>query len=146
MALPHVQEAIRAQQQQSHPPVTTTPTAAAVPKSRMNKTEVRYALRLEARRAAGEIVEFAFEAITLRLADGVRYTPDFLVVYGDHVLGLEEVKGAYVREDARIKFRVAVEQFPWFRWRWAQWARGEWTERSSGAPPSAAAVRPRGSE
>ncbi len=101
----------------------------------MNKTEARYALRLAARRAAGEILQFAFEAITLRLADGVRYTPDFLVIYADHVLGLEEVKGAFVREDARIKFRVAVEQFPWFRWRWAQWARGEWTECCLGLAP-----------
>lgn len=88
----------------------------------MNKTEADYAALLELRkRAGGDIDWYAFEAITLKLADALRLTPDFFVMRADGVLELHEVKGrkkvdgrdvAWITEDARIKLKVAVEKFP----------------------------------
>jgi hypothetical protein len=68
-----------------------------------------------------------FEGVTLRLADGVRYTPDVFVEYADGVLGLDEIKGAFIRPDALTKLRIAVSQYPAFRWRLCQWRKGAWS-------------------
>lgn len=86
----------------------------------MNKTEAAYAAVLEARRLAGEIDSWKFEAIKLRLADLTYYTPDFAVVLPDGTLELHEVKavttkGAWLWEDdARVKIKVAAETYQWF--------------------------------
>lgn len=80
----------------------------------MNKTEALYAERLEGMRAAGEVVWFAFEAVTLRLADDTRYTPDFAVLTADREWEAHEVKGAWAifRDDAKVKIKVAAAMFP----------------------------------
>ncbi len=78
----------------------------------MNKTEAAYAVVLEARKRSGEIREYHYESLTVKLADGVRYTPDFYVILADDSLELHEVKGGFVRDDARIKLRVAARHTP----------------------------------
>lgn len=80
---------------------------------RVNKTEARYAERLAQLQAAGEITAYRYEAIKLRLADNTFYTPDFLVTCHEHI-ELHEVKGHW-EDDARVKIKVAAEQFPQFR-------------------------------
>jgi hypothetical protein len=89
-------------------------------KSRMNKWETEYSYELEARKQAGKILWWGYEAITLRLADGCRYTPDFAVMAIDSVgeyssgitsLQFVEIKG-WLRDDANIKFKMAGELFP----------------------------------
>ncbi len=80
--------------------------------SGMNKTESSYAGYLRLRKLAGEIVEYRFEALKLRLASATFYTPDFLVITPDRV-ELHEVKGFW-EDDARVKWKTAAEQFPWF--------------------------------
>lgn len=90
------------------------PTPRACVKSaydQMNKTEAAYAYELELRRLAGEIAWYRFEAIKLRLAAKTFYTPDFLVVLADGEVQFHEVKGFW-RDDARVKIKVAAEQFP----------------------------------
>lgn len=77
----------------------------------MNRTEAAYATTLEAARNAQEIVWYAFEGVTLKLADGCRYTPDFAVLRADGVMEMHEVKG-YWTDDARVKVKVAAEKFP----------------------------------
>lgn len=77
----------------------------------MNKTEAAYGLTLEGRKAAGELLWYAFEAVKLRLADATFYTPDFVVMASDGVLEMHEVKGFW-RDDARVKIKVAAERFP----------------------------------
>lgn len=78
----------------------------------MNKTEAEYAALLEIRkRSGGDIEWYAFEAITLKLADDTRYTPDFLVMRHDGTLECHETKGFW-RDDALIKIKVAAEKFP----------------------------------
>lgn len=81
---------------------------------RMNKTEAAYAQRLDLLKRAGEVRDWRFESITLRLGDDTRYTPDFLVVRWEGPPELHEVKGHW-RDDARVKFRVAAEMYPMFR-------------------------------
>ena len=76
----------------------------------MNKTEAAFGAHLELLKKAGEIREYWFERWTWKLADGVRYTPDF-VVLTDTGLVAYEVKG-FMRDDARIKCRTFAQLFP----------------------------------
>ena len=77
----------------------------------MNKLEAKMADELRAKQLAGEIEWFAFEAITIKLADRTRYTPDFLVMLCDGQLECWEVKGHW-EDDARVKIKVAASLFP----------------------------------
>ena len=77
----------------------------------MNKTEEAYSWVLEARKQAGEIRWWAYEQMTLKLAEGVRFTPDFAVLTIGPRLEFHEVKG-YMRDDARVKLRCAAVLFP----------------------------------
>lgn len=78
----------------------------------MNKTEAEYAGMLEARRVSGEILWWAYEAMTLKLADNTRYTPDFLLMLADGALEVHETKGGFIREDGWLKLKVAAGMFP----------------------------------
>lgn len=86
-----------------------------------SKAEERYAALLDVQRMAGEIRAWRYEAITFKLADGVRYTPDFLVTEQDGSMSLREVKG-FMREAARVRLKIAVEMYPTFAW-FLVWAR-----------------------
>lgn len=81
----------------------------------MNKTEAAYAAHLELLLHAKEIMWWRFEALKLRLADKTFYTADFAVMASDGVIELHEVKGHWM-DDARVKIKVAAEQYP-FRFR-----------------------------
>lgn len=82
-----------------------------LPTGQMNKTEAAYAQHLEARRAAGGILWFKFEAIKLRLADKTFLTVDFAVLPSDGVLEMHEVKG-FMQDDANVKLKVAAATYP----------------------------------
>lgn len=84
----------------------------ATRESGMNGTEAEYAGKLESRRRAGEIIEYHYEAVTLKLADNTRYTPDFLVMTADGELEIHEVKGGFIREDGWQKLKIAAGMFP----------------------------------
>ena len=112
-------------------------------KQGQNKTEAAYSLWLDKRKADGEILDYFYEGITLKLADATRYTPDFLVMLADGTLECHEVKagrldkktGAVVpmSEDAsRIKLNISAERFP-FRFRLAFAFKGQWFFREVGA-------------
>ncbi len=90
----------------------------------MNKTEAAYAGELELRQRAGEIVWYRFEAIKLRLAGKTFYTPDFVVIMANGEVQFHEVKGFW-RDDARVKIKVAAEQFP-FRFIAIRKTKGGW--------------------
>lgn len=85
----------------------------------MNKTETAYSQRLEAMRLAGEIQNWAFEAMKIRLADNTFYTPDFMVITADWQIEFHEVKAItkqgrwLVEDDAAVKFKVAAEMHWW---------------------------------
>jgi hypothetical protein len=93
--------------------------------SNMNKTEAAYAWILEAEKRAGEIIDWKFEPFGLRLADKTFYHPDFIVVKKDG-FEIHETKGAFIREDAIVKLKIAAEQFPWWRFKMAQYKDKQW--------------------
>jgi hypothetical protein len=81
----------------------------------MNKLERDYAQHLELLLRAGEIAGWTFEDVKLRLAKRTWYTPDFFVVPSlSFRLEFHETKGFW-RDDAKVKFKVAAEMFPTFR-------------------------------
>jgi hypothetical protein len=79
----------------------------------MNRTEARRALELDTLLRAGEIKYWGYEAITLKLAPDLRYTPDFFIRENDGSMRFEETKGRW-REDARVKIKMAAQLFPMF--------------------------------
>ena len=84
----------------------------------MNSTEQAYFDKfLRPKVLSGEYLDVRYEALTLRLAPKTTYTPDFLVVTADHLIELHECKGGFTRDDARVKWKVAAELYPFFTWR-----------------------------
>lgn len=87
-----------------------------------NKTEERFRLAyLEAWKATGEIAKFAFEAITLKVANGCRYTPDWYVwptmntplENGYPMPRFYEIKARkMIWDDAIVKLKVAAALYP----------------------------------
>lgn len=97
----------------------------------MNKTESRFAMLLEAEKRNGAVLQYEYEAVTLKLGHDLRYTPDFFVVrregYGEPEVQFIEVKGTFMRDDARAKLYAAATQFPHFRFTLARYEKGSWT-------------------
>jgi hypothetical protein len=84
---------------------------------RMNKGERAYADVLDQRIAAGHVVAWWFELVTIRLADSTHYRPDFLVMLPGGELEVHEVKGRkgdsfYATEDSWPKIKIAAEVSP----------------------------------
>ena len=105
--------------------------SASVPNpSKMNKTEARYEQQLQLQKHEGEITDFWFEPMKLRVSPDFKgtYTPDFLVLRNDRTLLFVEVKGGLVREDAIAKFKAAAAMWPIFAWKMIQLQKGKWTE------------------
>jgi len=94
----------------------------------MNKTEERYARRLENMKLAALIIDWRFDELNFRLAKKTHYRPDFLVITTDRI-EMHEVKGFW-RDDARVKIKMAARMFPWFRWVAVQWKKKQWVFES----------------
>ena len=104
--------------------VSATPAAGSTAVGVMNKTEAAHAQRLE---ADPQVREYWYETVKVRSGRERSWlTPDFFVRYADGSFGFDEVKGGYVREDARAKFQAAALSHRWARWRLWQLVRGEW--------------------
>src|SRR5690606_31817248 len=80
-----------------------------------SKLEAEYAQMLEAPRAAGQIRDWHYEGITIKLADGVRFTVDFNIIGHDGSLSMVETKG-FMREAARVRLAVAARMYPMWSW------------------------------
>lgn len=83
----------------------------------MNGLEGEYARLLELRKQAGEIHDWKYEAIRLRIAFGNKpawYKPDFLIVNADGSLHAHETKGWW-KTDARLRIKVAAGVYPWIK-------------------------------
>ncbi|MEN6532311.1 MAG: hypothetical protein ABFD89_01525 [Bryobacteraceae bacterium] len=91
----------------------------------MNPTERAYAARLERLKRAGEISDYKFEAVKLRLARTTFYTPDFLVEWASGKVELHEVKGFW-RDDARVKIKVAAEMYGMWKFVAVKKIKGGW--------------------
>ena len=77
----------------------------------LNNTEKSYQDHLELLYRAGEILWYKFEGITFKLADNLRYTPDFILMNKSGELEAIEVKSWWVG-DAKAKIKMASESFP----------------------------------
>jgi hypothetical protein len=91
---------------------------------KMNRTEAAYADQLELLKIAGKIIDWRFNAIRFRMADGAYYKPDFMIIKED-CCELHEVKGFW-REAAKVRIKVAAELYPWFRWVVVRLVKGKW--------------------
>lgn len=85
-----------------------------LPKGTMNKTEREYADLLDQQKAAGQIIDYKFHPMRIRLADNTYYEVDFLVLHGDHSLAIHETKGGYTSEKGQLKIKLVAELMPWF--------------------------------
>jgi len=97
-----------------------------------NRTEAEYGRILESEFSMHHL---AYEAITLRLPSGTRYTPDWTVWKWQSVflksapqlVLVVETKGPRIHNAASIRaFKEARSAFPWLRFRFAQKRKGEW--------------------
>lgn len=88
-----------------------------------NKTEERFNLEILGGRGL-------YEAITLRLPGGSRYTPDWVVIDEGRVM-LFEVKSYRHHSEGRAltAFREARAVFTCFSFGWWVWTGGEWAEK-----------------
>jgi hypothetical protein len=100
--------------------------AASPDPAGMNRTEAAYSRRLDRMRAAGEILSWRYEALTFRLGHRCNYTPDFLVISPTEVQ-IHEVKGGFVREDGLIKWKLAAERHPEFRFFLCRLVKQQWS-------------------
>lgn len=82
-----------------------------------NKTETRFENEyLKPMLMAKEIESYAFEALTLKLANGCRYTPDWMTKPTDaKPITFYEIKARnMIYDDAIVKLKVAADRFPYF--------------------------------
>jgi hypothetical protein len=87
----------------------------------MNSTESAYADILQAKKLAGEIIEWWFEDMTFVLADRCRFTPDFCVLHINGSMELIDVKGSQpIEGDSLVKLKTAAAKFYCFDWTIAQ--------------------------
>ena len=86
-----------------------------------NKTESEY------QRLHLQGMDARFEALTFRMANGHRYTPDWVVFTATGNIECHEVKGGYAlgsEQRARLAFDQARVEFPWITWVWAKKSEG----------------------
>ena len=82
----------------------------------MNQTEAAYAAMLEIRKLAGEVLSWEFEAVTFKLANDVRYTPDFMITLADLTIEYVDSKGGGPMDPkSRVKVKCAAEKFWQYR-------------------------------
>ncbi|QRQ86270.1 hypothetical protein [Cupriavidus oxalaticus] len=81
----------------------------------MNKTERAYADVLEQQRQRGEIIDWKFHPMNVRLAKNTFYEVDFLVLAADMRVEIHETKGGYTTEKGGMKIKLCAEALPWFR-------------------------------
>jgi len=103
--------------------------SAAVPlraaEGKMTQTEQRYNRDVLGGRGR-------FEAVTLKLPGGGRYTPDFMTI-DDGVATFHEVKGSYrlgSQGRAFTAFHDAAAYYPMWRFVWAHWTGREWERKT----------------
>lgn len=89
----------------------------------MNKLEQRYADKLELMKKAGEIEEWLYEPVGLRLGTKCFYHPDFLVIK-DH-FEVHETKG-FMRDDALVKLKASASKFHFFEFYLIRWIKKQW--------------------
>lgn len=84
--------------------------APSTDESKLNKTERERFAQLRSMR----VPCLETQAITLKLGDDCRFTPDFSYIGENGEMVFEDVKG-FQRDDALVKIKVAARKFTWAR-------------------------------
>lgn len=92
-----------------------------------SKTEALYAQQLDHALTTGAITGYWAHPGSLKLGEKLHYSPDFLVQTALGELEYHEVKGGFVRDDARVKLRAAAKIYFCYRFIQAQYHRKTWT-------------------
>jgi hypothetical protein len=96
-----------------------------------NKTEAEFGRILQSRIGKGELGgPLRFEPIKFKVGTGCYYTPDWGCMSQIDRLWFPtffEVKGGHIWDDSTVKWKSAVEQYPWARFEIWQKKSGEWT-------------------
>lgn len=82
----------------------------------VNKTEGDFERdELAPLKLSGVVVDYKYESVKFRLANGAWYTPDFVAwVHGKQRPMVYEIKGFW-REAARVRIKVAAELYPQYQ-------------------------------
>lgn len=99
------------------------PDSEKLPKPAMTKTEAEYLRKFLCGRDA------RFEALTFRMANGHKYTPDFVVFECGKPVECHEVKGNYrlhTYQRSRIAYDQCTQEFPGLKWVWAEKRKDGW--------------------
>ena len=83
--------------------------APSTDEDKLNKTESAY---LDELRSNDQYIAVHIQAITLKLGDDCRYTPDFLTIDRNGKCKCHETKGFW-RDDARVKIKCAARMYRW---------------------------------
>jgi hypothetical protein len=94
---------------------------------RPNATESRYAFDIL--RVTEGVESYEYEAVTFKLGNGLKYTPDYMVVKtkgSAEWIEFHEVKGEKVWEDSIVKLKATAAKYPYFKFVMAQWVDKQW--------------------
>ena len=95
-------------------------------KPKSNKLESDYGNLLKAMFPSNEVLE---QAVTFRLANGVRYTPDWVMLAEVDGLYCYEIKGRKSWDDSIVKLKVAASTYPKVHWYLCDKPDGSWREQ-----------------
>ena len=113
----------------AYPQLTTAKPRLRQDRTGLNKTEAAFLAHLHSL-YSGKGVHITAQGMTLKLANGVRYTPDFIVALSPVVQDIAQVlafetKG-FLRDDAGVKIKVAAQQWPWIAFHLVTKRKGGW--------------------
>jgi len=98
----------------------------------MNQTEAAYAKHLNLLMAAGEVHEWWFEAMKIKVSYDTNWiTIDFMIQFPDGHIELHDVKGGATEDDAAVKMKVAADLYPFPIYE-ARLKRGKWEMKRIG--------------
>lgn len=99
-----------------------------LPEAYRSKTEGRFIQELvRPALASGKIQDWAYEPIRLRIAPGLHYTPDVVVVLPNGELELWEVKGGWQWSQDRVRIKAAAGAWLELHIRIWAWRGGNWS-------------------
>ena len=119
---------------------------ARKPKGTLSGPARAFAALLALRQAAGEVSWWRVHPGSLRLAEGVRYEPDFAYVNDVGEVAYVEVKGPRgfgLDAESRTKWRAAGDLFPWARFEAVVMSRGGLVVSTEVYEPALGAARVR---
>lgn len=91
-----------------------------------SKAEALYADRLDLMQRAGEIRKWWPHPFTLKLGDGAKYTPDFMISHNDGSVEIVEIKG-HGWAAGMLRFKWAATLYELFDWSMVRREGRAWT-------------------